>query len=101
MFRKPSVGSGYATAMLSVTVNQGGTLPGLLGRVYLFKGGLPVKGEGTVQVVLYNDETVSSTGRAVQLEQWTFDNKTLETGQGSLFGTRAGYDTMFDDLGPA
>jgi hypothetical protein len=60
-------------------LHDGQTVPGLAGRLYLFeaKTGLPVVGDGAVQVHLYNDDARGPDGKAVELERWHIDHKSL------------------------
>jgi hypothetical protein len=68
------------TQVTQDVVNGGRPLPGLAGRLYLFGPdlGLPVKGDGTVAVDLYDVSKTPQPGQEPKrLERWQFDAITL------------------------
>src|SRR5262249_10312354 len=55
-------------------VHGGTQTPGMAGRLYLFDGrGLPVAGDGSLTIELYDDSPMAQGGEAKLLELWKFD----------------------------
>jgi hypothetical protein len=61
-------------------LHEGNPVPGLAGRLFLFGPGAPASraGDGDLLVKLYNDDISGPDGKALELEQWQIDNKTLQ-----------------------
>jgi hypothetical protein len=60
---------------------HGGAMsPGLLCRVYLFgsEGAIPIVGDGTISVDLYDDGPLAFGGQACMKERWNIDKDTLK-----------------------
>lgn len=61
-------------------VHGGAPTPGIAGRVYLFgtEGGVPLVGDGTITVDLYDDSPKAAGNAPVLLEEWRIDKDTLK-----------------------
>jgi hypothetical protein len=69
-----------AIAFVPDFTHGGAMTPGLMCRVYLFgaDAGVPLAGDGTVAIDLFDDTSLASGGKAVLKEQWNLDKDTLK-----------------------
>jgi hypothetical protein len=60
---------------------RGGAMnPGLMCRIYLFgaDAAVPLAGDGTISIDLFDDTPLASGGKSVLKEKWNFDKDTLK-----------------------
>ncbi len=68
-----------AIAFVPDCTHGGAIMPGLMCRIYLFgaNAGLPLAGDGTVSVDLFDDTPLCAGGKSVLKERWNLDKDTL------------------------